>query len=131
MQPKTILRVARPTNNLKRVAKMYVEGLGFEVLADFWDHAGFSGIILGHPHQTYHLEFTSQRGHVVGKAPTKDHLLVFYIPEAEAWEATCAAMLKAEFAPVPSYNPYWDGAGQTFEDCDGYRVVLQNRDWTL
>ncbi len=26
-------------------------------------------------------------------------------------------------------NPYWDKLGRTFEDPDGYRVVLQNADW--
>lgn len=25
-----------------------------------------------------------------------------------------------------SFNPYWDASGQTFEDADGYRIVLQN-----
>jgi hypothetical protein len=35
-------------------------------------------------------------------------------------------MLAAGFVPVPSFNPYWDRAGLTFEDPDGYRVVLQN-----
>ncbi|WP_416171653.1 hypothetical protein [Haematobacter missouriensis] len=31
--------------------------------------------------------------------------------------------------PVPSFNPYWDRGGRTFEDPDGYRVVLQNAAW--
>jgi YycE-like protein len=30
---------------------------------------------------------------------------------------------------VKSFNPYWDGNGCTFEDPDGYRVVLQNAAW--
>jgi hypothetical protein len=25
-----------------------------------------------------------------------------------------------------AFNPYWDRSGRTFEDPDGYRVVLQN-----
>lgn len=131
MQEGVVLRVARPTDNLRQMAKMYQEGLGFEVLAEFWEHAGFNGVILGHPHAPYHLEFTSQKSHKVGKAPTQDNLLVFYLPDVEVWEATCLQMKRAGFTQVPSYNPYWDGAGRTFEDCDGYRVVLQNRAWTL
>ena len=87
---------------------------------------GFDGIILGHPHSPYHLEFTTQRGHQVGTAPMQDHLLVFYLPDHDAWEASCARMLAAGFRRVPSYNPYWEAQGQTFEDLDGYRVVLQN-----
>jgi YycE-like protein len=42
----------------------------------------------------------------------------------------CARMLAAGFQRVPSYNPYWEAQGQTFEDLDGYRVVLQNIAWT-
>lgn len=109
---------------------MYAQGLGFAVLAEFQDHDGFDGVVLGHPDQPYHLEFTTQRGHRVGKAPTHDHLLVFYIPDEGEWAATCERMHAAGFRPVPSYNPYWDEHGTTFEDSDGYRVVLQNAAWT-
>jgi hypothetical protein len=35
------------------------------------------------------------------------------------------------YEPVPSHNPYWETAGQTFEDPDGYRLVFQNRTWNL
>jgi prolyl oligopeptidase len=33
------------------------------------------------------------------------------------------------FRVVPSVNPYWDRSGRTFEDVDGYRVVLQKGAW--
>jgi len=55
---------------------------------------------------------------------------VFYIPDHGEWDATCAQMVTAGFRQVPSFNPYWDVAGRTFEDPDGYRVVLQNDAWT-
>lgn len=77
MKAGTVLRVARPTDHLTTIAEMYAKGLDFTVLAEFHDHEGFDGIILGHPQQPYHLEFTTQRGHHVGKAPTQDRLLVF------------------------------------------------------
>jgi hypothetical protein len=51
---------------------------------------------------------------------------VFYIPEKDDWEANCAQMILTGFREVPSYNPYWDLQGKTFEDIDGYRVVLQS-----
>jgi hypothetical protein len=105
---------------------MYAAGLGFSILAQFEDHDGFDGIILGHPQAPYHLEFTTQRGHQVGRAPTQDHPLVFYLPNQADWEASCARMLAAGFQRVPSYNPYWDVHGRTFEDLDRYRMVLQN-----
>jgi hypothetical protein len=51
--------------------------------------------------------------------------------DQDEWEASCARMLAAGFRRVPSYNPYWDVHGRTFEDLDGYRVVLQNTVWTM
>lgn len=131
MQDGTILRIARPTDHLAVIAAMYASGLGFNVLAQFADHDGFDGIILGHPQHPYHLEFTTHRGHQVGLAPTQDHLLVFYLPDQAVWEERCSQMLAAGFQRVPAYNPYWETQGRTFEDLDGYRVVLQNAAWTL
>ena len=129
MKPYITMRVARPTDNLASIAEMYARGLNFTVLAQFLDHEGFDGVVLGHPNQPYHIEFTNQRGHSVGKAPNKDHLLVFYIPDHNKWMAGCDQMVAAGFGIVPSYNPYWERQGKTFEDLDGYRVVLQNATW--
>jgi hypothetical protein len=39
-------------------------------------------------------------------------------------------MMEAGFRGVVSCNPYWDVRGRTFEDLDGYRVVLQNVAWS-
>ncbi|MDZ8119497.1 VOC family protein [Pontiella agarivorans] len=127
--PKTTMRVARPTDHLPEIAAMYEKGLGFEVLARFEDHEGFDGVILGIPGAAYHLEFTHHRGDCVGKAPTEDHLLVFYIEDAAGWAERCEQMESSGFLRVPSFNPYWDACGKTFEDLDGYRVVLQNDKW--
>jgi prolyl oligopeptidase len=126
----TKLRIARPTDNLQAIEAMYVAGLGFVVIGRFEDHDGFDGAIIGHPNHLYHLEFTHHRATTVGKAPTQDNLLVFYIPDEADWHAACNRMLAAGFQPVPSYNPYWDVVGKTFEDVDGYRIVLQNREWS-
>ena len=130
MKPGSTMRVARPTDNLAAIAEMCARGLGFDVLAEFKDHRGFDGVIVGHSKQHYHIEFTFQRGHEVGKGPSQDHLMVFYVPDKDEWEASCAQMISAGFREVPSYNPYWDVQGKTFEDIDGYRAVLQNAAWT-
>ena len=45
------------------------------------------------------------------------------------WQAAVNRMQQHSFGSVPSYNPYWDAHGKTFEDADGYRVVLQNASW--
>ncbi|HCH4213775.1 VOC family protein [Vibrio parahaemolyticus] len=130
MVPKeTKMRIARPTDNLVKITEMYINGLGFKLLGSFEDHNGFDGSIIGHEQHNYHLEFTHHRGTTVGKAPTQDNLLVFYFSDDSVWTQCCDQMLSAGFKPVLSYNAYWDVVGKTFEDVDGYRVVLQNREW--
>jgi len=121
-----VLRIARPTDHLAAIAQMYSRGLGLQILGSFIDHDGFDGVILGHPHCPYHLEFTSKAGLTVGCAPNPDHLLVFYLPDIADWECRSTQMLAAGFIEVQSCNPYWDVHGRTFQDVDEYRVVLQN-----
>lgn len=130
MKIQTTLRVARPTDRLNEVVQFYVGGLGLERLGSFENHEGFDGVIVGTPGAPYHLEFTHQRGHIAGKAPTEDNLLVFYLPDRSEWTAVIERMESAGYEPVPSLNPYWDRNGRTFEDPDGYRVVLQNAAWS-
>jgi catechol 2,3-dioxygenase-like lactoylglutathione lyase family enzyme len=127
----TTLRVARPTDRLVEVVRFYQDGLGLERLDSFEDHEGFDGVMLGLPGAPYHLEFTRQHGHRAGRAPSADNLLVFYLPDAQEWRSAVDRMLAAGYASVPSFNPYWDRSGRTFEDPDGYRVVLQNAAWRL
>ena len=86
--------------------------------------------MLGHELAPYHFEFTRARGHVAGRAPTRDNLLVFYFPDAEDWQSAVRKMREAGFEPVSAFNPYWDREGVTFEDPDGYRIVLQKAAWT-
>jgi catechol 2,3-dioxygenase-like lactoylglutathione lyase family enzyme len=126
---KAHLRVARPTDNLTEVVKFYRDGLGFEVLYVFNDHDGFDGTMLGHKGAGYHLEFTRKRGHSAGRAPTQDNLLVFYIPDNAEWQQAAQRLESLGYCAVKAFNPYWDKQGKTFEDPDGYRVVLQNAPW--
>lgn len=125
------LRVARPTDHLPDLLRFYHDGLGFEVLASFQNHDGFDGMMLGHHGAPYHLEFTVKQGHTAGPAPTPDNLLVFYLPDRVVWQQAVDRMLAHGFHPVPAFNPYWDKQGKTFEDADGYRVVLQNTAWSV
>ena len=123
------MRVARPTDRMDDILHFYRDGLGLEVIAHFEDHDGFDGIMLGRPGLGWHLEFTHKRGHDAGRAPTQDNLLVFYMPEHAAWQRTVARMEEHGYRPVPAFNPYWDKNGKTFEDVDGYRVVIQRAAW--
>jgi catechol 2,3-dioxygenase-like lactoylglutathione lyase family enzyme len=127
---KAHLRVARPTDHLTDVVQFYRDGLGFEVLYEFNDHDGFGGVMLGHKGAAYHLEFTHKHGHTAGKAPTEDNLLVFYLPDDGEWRQAVQRLESRGYKAVKPFNPYWDKQGKTFEDPDGYRVVLQNARWS-
>jgi catechol 2,3-dioxygenase-like lactoylglutathione lyase family enzyme len=125
------LRIARPTDHLEVVIKFYRDGLGFEVIGGFNDHDGFDGVMLGLQGSGYHLEFTRKAGHLAGRAPTEDNLLVFYLPDESEWRSAIERMDHAGYLPVRAFNPYWDKLGRTYEDPDGYRIVLQNAAWSV
>src|SRR5688572_33102671 len=99
------LRVARPTDDLDALVRFYRDGLGFAVLAEFRDHAGFDGVILGHPGAGYHLELTRRAGHPAGRAPDGDHLLVFYLPDPAAWAGAVGRLDTAGSRPVAAVTP--------------------------
>jgi catechol 2,3-dioxygenase-like lactoylglutathione lyase family enzyme len=123
------LRVARPSDDLDAVVRFYRDGLGFTVLYEFRDHDGFDGVMLGQAGAAYHLEFTQKQGHQAGRAPTEDNLLVFYLPDEAQWRRAVDRLARLGYQPVKAFNPYWDRRGVTFEDPDGYRIVLQNAAW--
>jgi hypothetical protein len=108
---------------------MYCQGLELQSIGSFEDHDGFDGVMLGMPGGAFHIELTCCRTHPLQPTPNAEDLLVFYIPASEEWRTACARMLAAGFRCVASFNPYWDRRGRTFEDADGYRVVLQNSRW--
>ncbi len=124
-----VLRVARACSDLARARRFYCDGLGLPVLAEFADHDGFDGLIVGESRAGWHIELVVERGAAVA-APSPDDLIVLYEPDRVTFEARVAKVRAAGFATVPSSNPYWDRCGVTFEGTDGYRTVLANRDWT-
>ena len=124
------LRIARPVSDLARATDMYCQGLGLRVIARFENHAGFDGVMLGVAGADYHFELAYCRDHAVRPTPTVEDLIVFYLPSASEWQGACARMLDAGFEQVAPFNPYWDIRGRTFQDGDGYRVVLQQDDWS-
>ncbi|MBB5458343.1 hypothetical protein HDG33_001986 [Paraburkholderia sp. Cpub6] len=108
---------------------MYCKALDLMVLARFEDHQGFDGVMLGRPGMDYHFEFTRCREHPIAPTPTNEDLTVFYAPDQTEWRSTCERLIQNGFAHVASFNPYWDVSGRTYEDPDGYRIVLQRAGW--
>ena len=69
---------------------------------------------------------------MVAPAPTAEHLLVFYFPRCgdvagRPWRGS----KRPATPPCRPHNPYWNALGRTFQDPDGYHVVLQQAAWEL
>lgn len=122
--PVVQIRVARPTDRLEAVIRFYRDGLGLPELYRFADHDGYDGVMVGLPGRTYHLEFTQHRSGSPCPAPSRDNLLVFFIPEADDLKRMQNRLTELDHKPVSPENPYWLDKSVTFEDPDGWRVVL-------
>lgn len=118
------VRIARPTHQLDRVVAFYRDGLGLEEIDRFEGHDGYDGVMLGLPGRTYHLEFTQHVSASPCRAPSDDNLLVLYIPGAAEFQRLCARLEDLGRPAVEPANPYWRDRSKTFEDPDGWRVVL-------
>lgn len=114
------LRVARHTERLDQLVAFYRDGIGLPEIGGFRDHDGYDGVFLDLPGTGAHLELTAGGGHGA-PAPHPESMLVLYLGDERAVRAV-ADRLDAE--PVEPDNPYWAEHGLTFEDPDGFRVVL-------
>ena len=120
------VRFARPTDKINDIEKFYCEGLGLKKIGSFYGHEGYDGIMIGLPDSSYHLEFTQ---HVNGSpcpAPTKDNLLVLYIPDKIYIDKIANRLFTLGYLSVSPENNYWLESGITIVDPDGWRIVLMN-----
>ncbi|MGE8036983.1 VOC family protein [Lysinibacillus sp. NPDC093692] len=120
------VRVARPTDKIKEIEEFYCEGVGLEKIGSFSGHRGYTGIMIGLPNASYHLEFIE---HIEGSpcpAPTKDNLLVLYIPKRSTIQRIAERLLQMGYPEVEPENTYWAEKGVTIEDPEGWRLVLMN-----
>jgi catechol 2,3-dioxygenase-like lactoylglutathione lyase family enzyme len=119
------IRIARPTDRLAAVVRFYRDAFGLEVVYEFAGHAGYDGVMLALPGRRDHLEFTA---HVDGSpcpAPSRENLLVFYLPDAAERDALVARISSFGHLPVEFENPYWRERGAiAFADPDGWHVVV-------
>jgi catechol 2,3-dioxygenase-like lactoylglutathione lyase family enzyme len=119
------LRVARHTERLDEVVGFYRDGIGLIEIGGFRDHDGYDGVFLAVPGTGAHLELTAGGGQGP-PAPHPESLLAFYLGDDEAVQAV-AARLGVD--PTDPANPYWAEHGVTFQDPDGFRVVLVPEGW--
>ena len=118
------IRIARPTLQLDTLVEFYQNALGLHVIGEFKNHQGYDGVMLGLPTTTYHLEFTQHEDKAPLPPPTKEHLLVLYFDNTAAYQAAVARFEDLGIQAVAPENPYWEGKSKTYEDPDGYRIVL-------
>lgn len=119
------VRVARHTERLEEVVAFYRDGLGLPEIGRFRDHDGYDGVFLDIPGTGAHLELTAGGRHGT-PSPHPESLLVLYVGD-DAGVQAIAARIGTE--PVSPANPYWSAHGLTFEDPDGFRVVLVPERW--
>lgn len=124
--PVVQFRIARPTNQIHKLIEFYGKGLGLRKIGEFIKHNGYDGVMFGAPNNHYHLEFTQTEEPVKLPAPTKEHLLVFYMPNLFEMERIVTRLAEMGYHEVEPENPYWANGGVTIEDPDGYRIVLMN-----
>jgi len=123
------VRLSRPTNQLDKLIRFYCDGLGLKTIFTFpEDESGYHGMVLGIPDQPTCLEFCEHRdGFTDCRPPTRDNLLVFYLNTPMDLKVMENRMCLLGYPAVPATNSHWDLDGITFEDPDGWRVVLMLR----
>jgi hypothetical protein len=123
--PVVQVRFARPTDRLQEVERFYCEGIGLKKLGEFKGHKGYDGIMIGLPGLAYHLEFTQHEQGGPCPAPSKDNLLVLYLPDQARIQAIVQRLTQLGYPEVEPENPYWREKGAvTIADPDGWRLVL-------
>ena len=118
------IRIARPTHQLKTIVEFYQDALGLPFLGSFENHAGYDGVMLGLPDSGVHLEFTQHSEGQACPAPSKDNLMVLYVSSQADLTSFQISLEAHGHLPVEPENPYWLGKSLTFEDPDGWRVVI-------
>ena len=128
--PSAHVRIARPSGNLERAERFWVDGLGLEVLHRAGPEAegGKPLLMVGWPGAAWHLELVGDPNAETPPAPTEEDLLVLYLG-GPVDDGTIHSLEREGGRRVTPGNPYWDHWGVTVEDPDGYRLVLCSREW--
>lgn len=118
-----ILRVARHTNDLKKIKDFYINILGFEHLGGFQNHDNYDGVFIGKADLDWHFEFTkslAEANHILDE----DDIIVFYPKTILEYTALIKKVEDSNISFIPAVNPYWNENGKMFQDPDGYRIVI-------
>ena len=87
------LRVARHTNDLKKIEDFYINILGFQKLGGFQKHNNYDGIFIGKPDLDWHFEFTQSQtkaNHIFDE----DDIIVLYPDTIAKYNSLLENLLK-------------------------------------
>lgn len=119
------LRVARHTNNLKKIEDFYVYILGFELLGGFEKHNNYDGIFIGKSGLDWHFEFT-QSDTKASHSFDEDDIIVLYPKTISSYNELINKLTHNTISTIAPVNPYWKENGKMIQDPDGYRIVISS-----
>lgn len=117
------LRVARHTEDLKKIIHFYVDLIGLKNLGSFTDHDGYDGVFIGMDGCDWHLEFTANNKEPLHHAD-EDDMLVLYCKSVLKKNTILARLSDAGIEHITAKNPYWTQNGVCFLDPDGFRIMI-------
>ena len=124
--PVAQMTVARPKEKLDEVVRFYRDGIGLGVVGLQEGQEGYSEVMLSLPSRVSHLEFSYNEIDSEPSIPSKDDLLVLYMPDKPAVDGIVKRLGSMGYCPVPAQNSYWARRGTTVQDPDGWKLVLVN-----
>jgi catechol 2,3-dioxygenase-like lactoylglutathione lyase family enzyme len=117
------LRVARHTNDLKKIKDFYVNILGFELLGGFDNHNDYDGIFIGKSGLDWHFEFT-QSNTKAKHSFDEDDITVLYPKSILDYNELIKKISHQNIETIAAVNPFWNENGTMIQDPDGYRIII-------
>ncbi|MDF1697657.1 MAG: VOC family protein [Saprospiraceae bacterium] len=118
-------RSARHTNDLGLITDFYTSIIGLDILFNFENHNGYSGVFLGKANHSWHLEFTSSKTQAHHVFDSED-LLVFYPLEKSEYDTIIERIEKYNIKKNRPNNPFWMDNGVYIKDPDGFGIIVSN-----
>jgi GNAT superfamily N-acetyltransferase len=121
--PVTTVRIARRTTAPDRARAFYAGVVGLPVLAEFDDHDGYSGVVLGLPDGSVELELVDHVGTPAAPVDAED-ALVLHVAE-DGLEPLRKRLADEGLELLVPANPYWVALGAfAVLDPDGRQVLF-------
>jgi catechol 2,3-dioxygenase-like lactoylglutathione lyase family enzyme len=118
------MRIARPTVDINRAITFWTKVVGLDLLSQFKDHAGYDGVIFGHPRGSWELELTRHSSGAPLPAPTDEDIVALYLKRKLA-DAVTTRLVAEGHSPYEHPNPYWKTMGASVHtDPDGYTLIV-------